>query len=99
LDLSDYRCSTLDAAWPPGWIGCNLRTPESILKRLRSDPLECDRLIETIDIKVLSYFRDPLARNQQSGLVRELPLGLKEWLGNDHPVKGPTTSPSIQKLW
>ena len=50
-----------------------LKDPGEYLKRLRSDPLECDRLIETIDIKVLSYFRGPLARYQQSGLVGSCP--------------------------
>jgi chemotaxis methyl-accepting protein methylase len=37
-----------------------LKDPGEYLKRLRSDPSECDRLIETIDIKVSSFFRDPL---------------------------------------
>jgi hypothetical protein len=29
-----------------------LNDPEDYLERLRSDPSECDRLIETIEIKV-----------------------------------------------
>lgn len=32
--------------------------------------------------------RGLLIRYQQSGLVRELPLGLWEWLGDYHPVRG-----------
>jgi chemotaxis protein methyltransferase CheR len=37
-----------------------LKDPGEYLQRLRSDSLECDRLIEAILIKVSSFFRDPL---------------------------------------
>ena len=60
---------------------------------------EARLLLRRLQHDLFNVRRGPLARYQQSGLVRELPLGLKEWGGNDHPVKGPTTSPSIQKLW
>ena len=37
-----------------------LKDPEAYPQRLRSDPLECDRLIEAVVIKVSSFFRDPI---------------------------------------
>ena len=60
LDLSNYRRATLEhrlAAW---MVRLRLQDPGECLERLRSDPSECDRLIEAIMIKVSSCFRDPL---------------------------------------
>jgi len=60
LDLSDYRRSTLERRLAARMARLRLKDPGEYLRRLRSDPLECDRLIEAILIKVSSFFRDPL---------------------------------------
>ncbi|MGA9753640.1 MAG: protein-glutamate O-methyltransferase CheR [Desulfobaccales bacterium] len=60
LDLSDYRRPTLERRLAARMANLRLNDPGEYLQRLRSDPSECDRLIETIDIKVSSFFRDPL---------------------------------------
>ena len=60
LDLSDYRRSTLERRLAARMARLRLKDPGEYLQRLRSDPSECDRLIEAIVIKVSSFFRDPL---------------------------------------
>lgn len=60
LDLSDYRRTTLERRLAARMANLRLKDPGEYLPRLRSDPSECDRLIETIEIKVSSFFRDPL---------------------------------------
>jgi chemotaxis protein methyltransferase CheR len=60
LDLSDYRRSILERRLAARMANLRLKDPEEYLQRLRSDPLECDRLIEAILIKVSSFFRDLL---------------------------------------
>jgi len=60
LDLSDYRRSTLERRLAARMARLRLKDPGEYLQRLRSDPSECDQLIETIVIKVSSFFRDPL---------------------------------------
>jgi len=60
LDLSDYRRSTLERRLAVQMARLRLKDPGEYLQRLRSDPSECDRLIEVILIKVSSFFRDPL---------------------------------------
>lgn len=60
LDLSDYRRSTLERRLAVRMARLRLKDPGEYLQRLRSDPSECDRLIEVILIKVSSFFRDPL---------------------------------------
>ncbi len=60
LDLSDYRRATLERRLAARMANLRLKDPGEYLQRLRSDPSECDRLIETIDIKVSSFFREPL---------------------------------------
>lgn len=45
-------------------------------------------LVRRLQPYLVNVRRGPLARYQQAGLVRELPLGLWEWLGNYHPVRG-----------
>ena len=60
LDLSDYRRSTLERRLAVQMARMRLKDPGEYLQRLRSDPSECDRLIEVILIKVSSFFRDPL---------------------------------------
>ena len=60
LDLSDYRRATLERRLAARLANLRLKDPREYLQRLRSDPAECDRLIETIVIKVSSFFRDPL---------------------------------------
>lgn len=60
LDLSDYRRATLERRLAARMANLRLKDPGEYLQRLRSDPSECDRLIETIVIKVSSFFRAPL---------------------------------------
>jgi len=60
LDLSGYRRATLKRRLAARMARLRLKDPGEYLQRLRSDPLECDRLIETIVIKVSSFFRDPI---------------------------------------
>jgi chemotaxis protein methyltransferase CheR len=60
LDLGDYRRATLERRLATRMAKIRLNDPGDYLERLRSDPKECDRLIETIEIKVSSFFRDPL---------------------------------------
>ena len=60
LDLSDYRRSTLERRLAARMARLRLKDPGEYLQRLRSDPSECDQLIETIVIKVSSFFRDSL---------------------------------------
>ena len=60
LDLSDYRRATLARRLAARMANLRLNDPGEYLPWLRSDPSECDRLIETIEIKVWSFFRDPL---------------------------------------
>jgi chemotaxis methyl-accepting protein methylase len=60
LDLGDYRRASLDRRLAARMARLRLKDPGEYLQRLRSDPLECDRLIETFLIKVSSFFRDPL---------------------------------------
>jgi chemotaxis protein methyltransferase CheR len=59
LDLSGYRRASLERRLAARMARLRLNDPGEYLKRLRSDPLECDRLIEAILIKVSSFFRDP----------------------------------------
>jgi len=60
VDLSGYRRATLKRRLAARMARLRLKNPGEYLQRLRSDPSECDRLIETIVIKVSSFFRDPL---------------------------------------
>ena len=60
LDLGDYRRATLERRLAARMARLRFKDPGEYLQRLRSDPLECDRLIETFLIKVSSFFRDPL---------------------------------------
>jgi chemotaxis protein methyltransferase CheR len=60
LDLSAYRLSSLKRRLAARMARLRLNDPGEYLQRLQSDPSECDRLIETIDIKVSSFFRDPM---------------------------------------
>ncbi|TSA11621.1 MAG: hypothetical protein D4R73_03575 [Deltaproteobacteria bacterium] len=46
------------------------------------------RLLRRLHPYIVNVRRGPLARYQQLGLVKELPLGLWEWLGNYHRVRG-----------
>ena len=59
-----------------------LQTPGALLGG------EARRLLRRLQPYLVNVRRGPLARYQQQGLVRELPLGLWEWQGNYHPVKG-----------
>lgn len=60
LDLSDYRRATLERRLAVRMANLRLNDPGEYLKRLRSDPSECDQVIDSILIKVSSFFRDPV---------------------------------------
>ena len=60
LDLSAHRLSSLKRRLSARMARLRLNDPGEYLQRLQSDPSECDRLIEAIDIKVSSFFRDPM---------------------------------------
>ena len=60
LDLGDYRRATLERRLAVRMGNLGLKDFEQYLQRLRPDPLECNRLIETVVIKVSSFFRDPI---------------------------------------
>ena len=72
LDLGDYRRASLERRLAARMARLRLKDPGEYLQRLRSDPLEYDRLIETFLIKVSSFFRDPLVF--ESLAHRVLPL-------------------------
>jgi chemotaxis protein methyltransferase CheR len=59
VDLSGYCRSTLKRRLASRMDSLHLNDPLEYLGRLQSDPDESDRLIETITIKVSSFFRDP----------------------------------------
>jgi CRISPR-associated endonuclease/helicase Cas3 len=65
---------------------------DELLWRLQSPGVlqggEARWLIRKLQPYLVNVRRGPLARYQQAGLVRELPLGLYEWQGNYHPVRG-----------
>jgi CRISPR-associated endonuclease/helicase Cas3 len=65
---------------------------DELLRRLQSPGAilggEARLLLRRLQPYLVNVRRGPLARYQQSGLVRELPLGLWEWLGDYHPVRG-----------
>ena len=48
LDLSDYLRGTLERRLAARMARLRLKDPREYLQRLRSDPSECDRLIEVI---------------------------------------------------
>lgn len=60
MDLSGYRRGTLERRLAVRMTKLHLKDPLAYLQRLQSDPEEYDRLIETIEIKVSAFFRDPL---------------------------------------
>ncbi len=60
LDLSDYRRNILEKNLTARMVRLNLKEPEEYLARLRNDPSECDNLIDTLVIKVSSFFRNPV---------------------------------------
>ncbi len=49
---------------------------------------EARRLLRQLQPYLVNVRRNLLTQYQQAGLVRELPLGLWEWLGDYHPVRG-----------
>ncbi len=65
---------------------------DELLQRLQNPGVllgrEARRLLRRLQPYLVNVRRGPLVRYQQAGLVSELPLGLWEWQGNYHPVKG-----------
>ncbi len=60
LDFSGYRQSMLHRRLRARMAQLRCGDPELYLQILRSDPAECDRLIDTIAINVSAFFRDPI---------------------------------------
>ena len=65
---------------------------DKLLQRLQNPGAllggEARKLLRQLQPYLVNVRRGPLAHYQQLGLVRELPLGLWEWQGNYHPVRG-----------
>ena len=65
---------------------------DELLQRLQAPGAhiggEARRLLRQLQPYIVNVRRRPLVHYQQAGLVRELALGLWEWQGNYHPVKG-----------
>ncbi|MBU4231754.1 MAG: CRISPR-associated helicase Cas3' [Proteobacteria bacterium] len=65
---------------------------DELLQRLQAPGAhlggEARRLLRRLQPYLVNVRRRPLARYQQAGLVRELALGLWEWRGNYHLVRG-----------
>jgi chemotaxis methyl-accepting protein methylase len=59
LDLTGYCRATLERRLANRMGSLRLKDSREYLRRLQSDPEECGRLIETITIKVSSFFRNP----------------------------------------
>ena len=60
LDFSGYRQSMIQRRVRARMMRLRCDSPELYLQRLRSDPTECDHLIDTIAINVSEFFRDPI---------------------------------------
>ena len=60
IDLSGYRRSMLQRRVEARMTRLRCDAPMAYLARLRTDPAECDRLIDTIAINVSSFFRGPM---------------------------------------
>jgi CRISPR-associated endonuclease/helicase Cas3 len=65
---------------------------DELLQRLQAPGAhlggEARRLLRRLQPYLVNVRRRPLARYQQAGLVRELALGLWDWRGNYHLVRG-----------
>ena len=65
---------------------------DELLRRLQTPGAllggEARLLLRRLQPYLVNVRRRVLAQYQQQGLVRELPLGLWEWLGNYHPTRG-----------
>jgi CRISPR-associated endonuclease/helicase Cas3 len=65
---------------------------DELLQRLQAPGVllggEARWLLRRLQPYLVNVRRGHLVQYQQQGLVRELPLGLWEWQGNYHPVKG-----------
>jgi CRISPR-associated endonuclease/helicase Cas3 len=65
---------------------------DGLLRRLQTPGAhlggEARLLLRRLQPFLVNVRRRVLAQYQQQGLVRELPLGLWEWLGNYHPIRG-----------
>ena len=60
IDLSGYRHAMLERRLSARMIRLGTTDFPAYLDRLRTDPTECDRLIDTIGINVSEFFRDPI---------------------------------------
>ena len=60
IDLSGYRRSMLKRRLGARMARLRCDSPAAYLARLRTDPSECDHLIDAIAINVSSFFRNPV---------------------------------------
>ena len=60
IDLSGYRHAMLERRLRARMTRLDTTDFPAYLDRLRTDPHECDRLIDTIGINVSEFFRDPI---------------------------------------
>ena len=60
IDLSGYRRSMLERRLDARMSRLRCDDPAEYLARLRTDPSECDGLVNAIAINVSSFFRDPI---------------------------------------
>ncbi|MDP6545349.1 MAG: protein-glutamate O-methyltransferase CheR [Phycisphaerae bacterium] len=60
VDLSGYRHDTLQRRVAARMATAQAADVDEYARQLYTDPDECDRLINTITIKVSSFFRDPI---------------------------------------
>jgi len=59
IDLGGYRQPMLERRLAARMRKLGVSDPAAYLRRLETDPSECDRLVDTIAINVSSFFRNP----------------------------------------
>ena len=111
IDLGGYRRDMLERrlAARTGQVG--KVDAEAYIERLRNDPDECNRLIDTITIKVSSFFRDPIVfeflaqevlpeivRRKRRRCSRELRVWCAGCAGGEEAIRFSLTSFSLRGI-
>ncbi len=86
LDLKGYRRSILDKRLQLRLSRLSLAHPSEYLDLLRSDPLEYERLIDTLSVRCSSFFRDPIVFETMAQIVIPVILERKRKAGS-HEVR------------
>jgi chemotaxis methyl-accepting protein methylase len=60
IDFKGYRPGTLQRRLANRMAKLRLTDPKTYLRKLKTDPAEVDRLIDTIGVNVSCFFRDPI---------------------------------------